>query len=240
MEERIIELSVDNRSEVIKLPINPKTVEITSKQLNQTITLLEMGEVNLPGDCGLKRTKFSSFFPSENSPFSSRAEDTPKGYITMLDEWKTSKKVVRVIVTDMDINLAMLMDELNYSGNEGDEDIYYTMSFSEYVTLNVPTVNITPKVRDNGLTDRPNTSAGGSHTGILCGGLQRNITGMGHSIRRYMVQIAERLKRQLRATEKVIPGTGTGFIRALCFQFLHKGGGRNEITDRRKGYQPAN
>ena len=60
MEERIIELSVDNRSEVIKLPINPKTVEITSKQLNQTITLLEMGEVNLPGDCGLKRTKFSS------------------------------------------------------------------------------------------------------------------------------------------------------------------------------------
>ena len=30
MEERIIELSVDNRSEVIKLPINPKTVEITS------------------------------------------------------------------------------------------------------------------------------------------------------------------------------------------------------------------
>ena len=82
----------------------------------------------------------------------------------MLDEWKTSKKVVRVIVTDMDINLAMLMDELNYSGNEGDEDIYYTMSFSEYVTLNVPTVNITPKVKDNGLTDRPNTSAGGSHT----------------------------------------------------------------------------
>lgn len=145
MEERIIELSVDNRSEVIKLPINPKTVEITSKQLNQTITLLEMGEVNLPGDCGLKRTKFSSFFPSENSPFSSRAEDTPKGYITMLDEWKTSKKVVRVIVTDMDINLTMLMDELNYSGNEGDEDIYYTMSFSEYVTLNVPTVNITPR-----------------------------------------------------------------------------------------------
>ena len=50
MKERIIELSVDNRSEVIELPINPKTVEFTSKQLNQTITLLEMGQVNLPGD----------------------------------------------------------------------------------------------------------------------------------------------------------------------------------------------
>ena len=227
MKERIIELSVDNRSEVIELPINPKTVEFTSKQLNQTITLLEMGEVNLAGDRGLKRTKFSSFFPSENSPFSDLAEDTPKGYITMLDEWKTSKKVVRVIVTDMDINLAMLMDELNYSVNEGDEDMYYTMSFSETMALQIgPIPAQVEAIR--WLAE------------ILCGELQRNIMGMGHSIRRYMVQIAERLKRQPRAMEKAVPGTGIGFIRVLCFRFLHKGGGRNEITDRRKGYQPAN
>ena len=79
MEERIIELSVDNRSEVIKLPINPKTVEITSKQLNQTITLLEMGEVNLPGDCGLKRTKFSSFFPSEKFSFQQQSRRYTEG-----------------------------------------------------------------------------------------------------------------------------------------------------------------
>ena len=162
----------------------------------------------------------------------------------MLDEWKTSKKVVRVIVTDMDINLAMLMDELNYSVNEGDEDIYYTMSFSEYVTLNVPTVNIMPKVRDNGLTDRPipaQVEAIRWLAGDTLWGIGKEILWeMGHSIRRYMVQIAERLKRRPRAMEKVVPGTGTGFIRALCFQFRHKGGGRNEITDRRKGYQPAN
>lgn len=31
MKERIIELSVDNRSEVIELPINPKTVEFLIK-----------------------------------------------------------------------------------------------------------------------------------------------------------------------------------------------------------------
>lgn len=69
MEERIIELSVDNRSEVIKLPINPKTVEITSKQLNQTITLLEMGEVNLPGDCGLKTLKVFQLLPIRKFSF---------------------------------------------------------------------------------------------------------------------------------------------------------------------------
>lgn len=40
MKTRTIELSVDNRDEVIKLPINPAIVEFTEKQLNQAITLL--------------------------------------------------------------------------------------------------------------------------------------------------------------------------------------------------------
>lgn len=164
MKERVIELSVENRSETIELPVNPKTVEFTEKQLNQAVTLLNMGEVNLMGDRGLKYTKFSSFFPSKNSPHYKYAKKTPKRYISMLQEWKTSKEIVRVIITDMNINLAMLIDELNYSMVEGDSDVYYTLSFSEYRTLNVPSVNITTKVRTNGLTDRPNTSSGGSHT----------------------------------------------------------------------------
>lgn len=165
MKTRTIELSVDNRDEVIKLPINPAIVEFTEKQLNQAITLLNMGEVNLMGDRGLKYTKFSSFFPSKKSPHFRYAKKSPKRYISMLQEWKTSKKIVRVIITDMNINLAMLIDELSYSMKEGDEDIYYTLSFSEYRTLNVPSVNITTKVRTNGLSERPNTApSGGSHT----------------------------------------------------------------------------
>lgn len=165
MKTRTIELSIENRDEVITLPINPTTVEFTEKQLNQAITLLNMGEVNLMGDRGLKYTKFSSFFPSEKSPHYKYAKKAPRRYISMLQEWKASKKIVRVIITDMNINLAMLIDELDYSMREGDEDIYYTLSFSEYRTLNVPSVNITTKVRSNGLTERPNTAAsGGSHT----------------------------------------------------------------------------
>ena len=70
MKERVIELSVDNRSEVIELPINPKTVEFTSKQLNQTITLLEMGEVNLPRDCLFQTVVISGPDATAGSTFS--------------------------------------------------------------------------------------------------------------------------------------------------------------------------
>ena len=49
MKTRVIELSVNNRKEVIELPINPPSVEFTEKQLNQAITLLNIGEANLNG-----------------------------------------------------------------------------------------------------------------------------------------------------------------------------------------------
>ena len=57
MKTRVIELSVNNRKEVIELPINPPSVEFTEKQLNQAITLLNIGEANLKGERGLKYTK---------------------------------------------------------------------------------------------------------------------------------------------------------------------------------------
>lgn len=165
MKTRVIELSVNNRKEVIELPINPPSVEFTEKQLNQAITLLNIGEANLKGERGLKYTKLSSFFPSEKSPFYKNAKKKTDKYVAMLQEWKTTKAVVRVIISDMKINLAMLIDDFTYSMREGDGDIYYTISFSEYRTLNVPSVQITTKVRNNGLLSRPApAAAGGSYT----------------------------------------------------------------------------
>lgn len=165
MKTRVIELSVNNRQEVIELPVNPPSVEFTEKQLNQAITLLNIGEANLKGERGLKYTKLSSFFPSEKSPFYKNAKKKPDKYAALLQEWKTTKAVVRVIISDMQINLAMLIDEFDYSMKEGDGDIYYTLSLSEYRTLNVPSVQITTKVRSNGLLSRPSSAAsGGTHT----------------------------------------------------------------------------
>ncbi|MCM1212908.1 MAG: LysM peptidoglycan-binding domain-containing protein [Lachnospiraceae bacterium] len=161
MKNRIIELSANNREQVIELPVNPATVEFTEKQLNQAITLLNIGEANLKGERGLKYTKLSSFFPSVKSPFYKYAGKEPVQYISMLEEWKTSKAVVRLIITDMKINLAMLIDEMVYSMKEGDDDVYYTISLSEYRTLNVPAVH-TVGVRTR--PDPVSSTGGRTHT----------------------------------------------------------------------------
>ncbi len=185
MKTRVIELSVNNRKEVIELPVNPSSVEFTEKQLNQTVTLLNIGEANLKGERGLRYTRLSSFFPSEKSPFYKNAGKKPDRYAAMLQEWKTAKAVVRVIISDMKINLAMLIDDFTHSMKEGDGDIYYTISLSEYRTLNVPSVQVATKVRGNGLLQRPEPAAtGGTHTvvrGDTLWGISKQSYGSGSS-----------------------------------------------------------
>lgn len=157
MKSRTIELSVDNRAEVMVLPINPTDYEFSAPQLNQRITLLNIGEVNLLGHRGLVTGTLSSFFPSPTSPLYRYADREPQDYLRLLEKWKDGKKPVRVIISDSDFNLMMAIESLSKQYREGDMDVTYTLDLAEYRKLNVPAVKETSLVQDNGLKDRPNT-----------------------------------------------------------------------------------
>lgn len=154
---RTIEITFNNRAEGFVLPINPKTFELSEQNLNQKVTLLNIGEINLIGNRGLVTCSLSSFFPSSQSPHFKRAARAPMKYIGLLKKWKDSKKPVRFIVSDSDVNLAMAIEKLTYSIHEGDGDIYYSLELAEYRFLNVPAVKEASAVQTNGLKERPNT-----------------------------------------------------------------------------------
>lgn len=154
---RTIEITFNNRAEGFVLPINPKTFELAEQNLNQKITLLNIGEINLIGNRGLVTCTLSSFFPSSKSPHYKRANREPMDYINTLKKWKNSKKPVRLIISDSDVNLAMAIEKISHSMNEGDGDVYYTLELSEYRFLNVPSVKVEASVQSNGLKERPNT-----------------------------------------------------------------------------------
>lgn len=154
---RIFELSSNNRGEVITLPVNPSSFELSEPKLNQKITLLNIGEINLLGQRGLATGTLSSFFPSTKSPFYRRADREPNEYINTLQKWKNGDDPIRLIVSGSNINLAMTIDKLTYSQKEGDGDIYYTVDLSEYRYLNVSAVASPAAAKDSGLKERPNT-----------------------------------------------------------------------------------
>ncbi len=155
MKSRNIEISFNNRTERIILPVNPATIDFTLNQQNQKVTLANVGEVNIFGNRALTAVTFSSFFPFRLSPFWRYADKEPTIYISALERWKLSQKPVRLIISDSSINLAMVIDSLVYNVKEGDKDIYYTLSLSEYRQLNVPAVKESSAVQANGLKPRP-------------------------------------------------------------------------------------
>lgn len=177
MKKRIIELSVDNRKEYIQLVVNPQTLEFDDPQNNQQITLLDVGSANLLGDKGLTAVSLQSFFPSVHSPFYTRygGKRTPEECKNLVKKWKDNKMIVRLIISDMDINLAMTIDDFKYSKREGDDDLYYTIAMTEYRTLNVPTVKVSTKVKST-ITKRPATSSNASKASSQASGSARTYT----------------------------------------------------------------
>ena len=156
---RAIEISGTNRSQAITLPVNPLSFEISQGQVNQTVTLLNMGEVNLLGNRGLITVSFSSLFPASPSPLARYADREPEEYISQLQKWKNRKKTVRLIIGGTDINFAASIERLATTYKEGDRDVYYTLELKEYRQLDVPAVQMPSTVpKDNGLNDRPDTS----------------------------------------------------------------------------------
>lgn len=165
MKKRVIELSVNNRQEFIQLPVNPPSIVFTDMQNNQQINLLEVGTALLIGNRGLISTTLESFFPSEKSPFYKRngGTRTPQECSALIKKWKDKGMIVRLIISDMDINIAMVINNYSPTIKEGDDDISYSIELVEYKTLNVPTIKVSTKVKSS-IVKRPATSSKSSST----------------------------------------------------------------------------
>ncbi len=150
---RTIELSFNNREDYFTLPINPASFTVSSSNLNQAINILDIGDINLIGKSGLISCSFSSFFPSSSSAHFNKADREPIEYINLIKKWKESGKPIRVIVTGGgDINLPMAIEQFDYTQNEGDNDIYYSINLLEYKFLSTPKLDVDVSIIDTTTT----------------------------------------------------------------------------------------
>ncbi|MTI56161.1 LysM peptidoglycan-binding domain-containing protein [Geosporobacter ferrireducens] len=149
--------------EVIRLPVNPDrlTVQINSK--NKTISLIELGEVNVLKDPGLTEISFNILLPGQKYLL---IEDfkTPEFYLEKFKQYKKDKKPIRWIVSrDMgsfDMNMEVSLEDYTFEERAGEEgDIYVSLKLKEYkhyetkvlsiqsiVAATTPGVNEPPKV----------------------------------------------------------------------------------------------
>jgi len=124
-------LSINNREQVLKLPVVPEVFEISKPHKNEVFETVNQGDLKLIGLAGLKSIAFNSFFPVRNYPF--LRDKTYKGfeYVYILDTWRARRLPIRIIITETPINMPCVIDDFSYRiGPSG--DLYYSIVLGEF------------------------------------------------------------------------------------------------------------
>lgn len=131
-------LSFNNGTEKLQLPVNPEEFEMQTSLDNETVNIQEVGEIILIGNRKLDEIKLESFFPNQQYPFCTY-KDFPKPYdcVALIKKWRDSKKPIRLVITDTDVNHAVAIESFDYSEKDGTRDVYFNLSLREYRFLNV-------------------------------------------------------------------------------------------------------
>jgi len=119
-------LSVNNREQILQLPVVPPEFTITKPRKNDVFETATQGDLKLLGTEGLKGITINSFFPVRDYPFLRSRAYKGFEYVYIIDTWLNAKLPIRLIVTETPINMAVTVDNFEYTIKQ-DGDLYYTL-----------------------------------------------------------------------------------------------------------------
>lgn len=126
----------DNDSRSIQIPILPESFEIEDSINNSTVTIHNLGDINLKGKRSLYGLSFDSFFPAQKYGFAKCPfKDPYDHYIKKLKNLFESNTTLHVIITETNINGHFTIESFAYGHDEKTKDVHYTLAFREYRTI---------------------------------------------------------------------------------------------------------
>ncbi len=136
-----------------ELAVNPREISVTQDSKDKTIDLLNVGEVNVPGNRGLMKVALATFLPDQDSPF--YTGNAPETIVQAVKKAKNGKKALRIIISGTDVNTLFTVSAMNETYKEGQADIYISWSFVEVRDLNTGQVaSWVKRYTDTGLCRR--------------------------------------------------------------------------------------
>lgn len=118
------------------MPVTPDRYQWTSGKRMETININELGDVYRPGG----RTRFSGSFdfllPAQSYPWiEAGAHVDPQYYLDYLTAWAADEKVVRLVITETEINFLVYIEDVTQGESDGTGDRNVTVSVREYCDL---------------------------------------------------------------------------------------------------------
>ena len=132
----MIEFWFNQENTWLQLPVPPSSYSLKLGNNNTIINVESVGEVNILGDSKLSEISFESFFPAQEYNFCAYSDiPTPFECVSQIEAWRKSKKPIRVILTDTDINDLYSIETFEYGEKDGTGDIYFTLALKQYKLL---------------------------------------------------------------------------------------------------------
>lgn len=129
-----IYLSVNNRAEILQIPILPAFFTISKPQSITAFETVSQGDLQLIGTPKLKGITIESFFPLRGHKYSynRNTEMWDWDFVYKIDTWVLEKLPIRLIITDTPINMAVAVKNFEYSVKT-DGDLWYSLELEEFI-----------------------------------------------------------------------------------------------------------
>ncbi|UQZ33669.1 hypothetical protein C2I18_09020 [Paenibacillus sp. PK3_47] len=107
MEEYGFFLSYNNYEEVIRLPVNPETLEIKEAGDSKSYSIIDLGVINAIAYPKLTELTIESLFPAQHYPFVVYPKDKasrllkPYEYVELIKKWMVSRRPVRFVFSGL-------------------------------------------------------------------------------------------------------------------------------------------
>lgn len=132
MERIIIFRNTDAGQELI-LPVTPQNYPMAAGRGVERLDMAQTGQIALPGLKSLFTGTLEFMLPAQAYPFlAAGAVADPQHYIDLFAAWSRNGNVCRYIVAGTGVNIPVLLGPLEYSEQDGSNDVYCKLPLYEY------------------------------------------------------------------------------------------------------------
>ena len=125
----------NNDTDGIQIPILPESFELEGNMQNESVTIQNLGEINLKGKRSLYSISFSSFLLCQNYEFAHGSFTDPYEIIRKIRNEFENNTTIHLIITETNINGFFTIENFNYGHSEKIKDVSYTITLKEYRTI---------------------------------------------------------------------------------------------------------
>lgn len=147
----------------LTLPVNPQSLEITTQSDNKKVNVVKSGQIVIPKGVNLSTLTIESFFPGNNILLNTLTGGHIPGYIITslnslfnsftshkyyqyFETLQQTQTPVRLVISECNIDMDVLVESIKKRYESQDDDIYYTLNLTEY--RKTSRKKLTPKPSD--------------------------------------------------------------------------------------------